>query len=59
MGTLGIEVVVGINCWELKSHLLKALVLLTFTYGSEIWGGDLKIFTLRFSRIINPSTTKL
>jgi hypothetical protein len=27
---------------ELKSHLFKGLVLPTFTYGNEIWGGDFK-----------------
>ena len=26
----------------IKSHLFKALVLPTFTHGTEIWGGDLK-----------------
>ena len=40
--TLRKEVVVGIACWELKSHVFKALVLPTFTYGIEIWGGDLE-----------------
>ena len=33
---------VGVTCWELKSHLFKALVLPTFTYGIQIWGCDLK-----------------
>ena len=42
MGTLMKEVVVGVNCRELKSHLFKALVLPTSTYGIENWGGDLK-----------------
>ena len=42
MGTLRKEAIVGVTCWELKSHLFKALVLPTFTYGTEIWGGDLK-----------------
>ena len=43
MGTLRKRLVVGVTCWEFKSHLFKALVLPTFTYGIEIWGGDLKI----------------
>ena len=42
MGTLRKEAVVNATCWELKSHLFKALVLPTFTYGIEIWGGNLK-----------------
>ena len=42
MGTLRKEVVVEVTCWELKSHVSKALVLPTFTYGTEIWEGDLK-----------------
>ena len=42
MGTLRKEAIVGVTCWELKSHLFKALVLPTFIYGIEIWGGDLK-----------------
>ena len=42
MATLRKEVVVGVTCWELKSHLFKSLVLPTFTYGSENWEGDLK-----------------
>ena len=42
MGTLRKEVVVGVACWELKSHLFKALVLPTFMFGTEIWGGDLR-----------------
>jgi hypothetical protein len=36
------EAVVNATCWELKSQLFKALVLPTFTYGIEIWGGNLK-----------------
>jgi hypothetical protein len=40
--TLRKEVVVGATRWELKSHLLKALVLPTFIYGIDILGGDLK-----------------
>ncbi len=27
-------------CWVLKSHLFKALVLPTFTYGIKIWEGN-------------------
>ena len=42
MGTLKKEVVVGVTCWELKSHLFKALVLPTFMFGTKIWGGDLR-----------------
>ena len=42
MGTSRKEAVVGVTCWELKSHLFNALVLPTFTYGTKIWGGDLK-----------------
>jgi hypothetical protein len=36
MSTLRKEVVVGITCWELKSHIFKALVLSTFTYALKI-----------------------
>ena len=36
------EVVVGVTSWELKSHPFKALLLLTFMYGIEIWGSNLK-----------------
>jgi hypothetical protein len=39
MGTLRKEVINEVTCWELKSHLCQALVLPTFTYGTE---GDLK-----------------
>ena len=42
MGTSRKEAIVGITCWEPKSHLFKALVLPTFTYDIEIWGSDLK-----------------
>ena len=42
MGTLWKETLVGDVCWELKSHLFKALVIPTFTYSTKIWGGDLK-----------------
>ena len=38
----GKEAIIDVTCWELKSHLFKALVLPTFTYDTEIWGGDLK-----------------
>ena len=41
-GTLRKEAIVKVACWELKSHIFKALVLPTFTYGTEIWGSDLK-----------------
>ena len=36
------EAIVKVTCWELKSHLFKALVLPIFTYATKIWGGDLK-----------------
>ena len=42
--------IVRVTWWELKSHLFKALVLPTLTYGIEIWGGNLKIVIGRFSR---------
>jgi len=42
IATLRKEAVVGVTCWELESHLFKALVLPTFTYGTKLWGGDLK-----------------
>ena len=42
MGTLRKEAIIGVTCWELKSHLVKALELPTFMYGIEIWGGNLK-----------------
>jgi hypothetical protein len=42
MGIFKKVVVVEVTCWELKSHLFKALVLPTLTYGIEIWGGGLK-----------------
>jgi hypothetical protein len=42
MSTLQKEAVVGDTCWELKSHIFNALVLRTFTYGTEIWEGYLK-----------------
>jgi hypothetical protein len=40
MGTSRREVVVGVTCWELKSHISKASMLPTFTYDTKIWGGD-------------------
>ena len=40
-GILGEEAVVGLTFWEFKSHLFKALVPPTFTYGTGIWGGNL------------------
>ena len=42
MGILRGKIVVAVTCWELKSHLFKALVLPILTYGTEIWGGDLE-----------------
>ena len=42
VATLRKGAIVGVTCWEFKSHLFKALVLPTFTHGTEIWGGDLK-----------------
>jgi hypothetical protein len=38
--------VVRTTCWKLKFHLLKATVLPTFTYETEIWEGDLNFFSL-------------
>ena len=46
MRTLRKEAVGGVTYWELKSQLVKVLVLPTFTYGTGIWGGDLKNFQL-------------
>jgi hypothetical protein len=43
MGTLKKEAIVGVPCWELTSHLFKALILPTFTYGPKIWGVDFEI----------------
>ena len=43
IGTLRKETIVGVTCWELRSHLFKALVLPTFTYGPKIWGVGFKI----------------
>ena len=42
MDNLRKEAIVKATCWELKSHLCKALVLPNFTYGTDIWGGNLK-----------------
>ena len=42
MSILRKEAIARVTCWELKSQLFKVLVLSTFTYGTEIWGGDLK-----------------
>ena len=42
MGTLRKETIVGVTCWDLKSHLFNALVHLTFTFGIEIWGAYMK-----------------
>ena len=42
MGTSRKEAVFGVTCWELKSHLFKALVRPTFTYCNKIWGSDSK-----------------
>ena len=36
------EIIVEVTCWELKSHLFKALVLPIFTYGNHIWRGNFK-----------------
>lgn len=46
MGTLRKEAIVGVTCWERISHLFEALVLPIFTYGIEIWGGNLKKLSL-------------
>jgi hypothetical protein len=42
MATLKKEAIVGVTWWVLKSHLFKALMLPTFTYDTNIWGGDTK-----------------
>jgi hypothetical protein len=42
MGTLSKDVAVGVTCWELQSHLFKALRLSSFMHGTQIWGGDLE-----------------
>ena len=42
MGTLRKEPVVIVTCCKLNFHLFKFLVLPTYTYGTKIWGGDLK-----------------
>ena len=41
--TLRKEAIVEVICWELKSHLFKVLVLPIFSYGTKIWGCNLKI----------------
>jgi hypothetical protein len=48
VGSLKEKIIVGVTCWVLKSHLFKALVLPSFTYGIEICGGNLKILIERF-----------
>jgi len=47
MGTLRKETIARVTCWELKSHLFKASVLPTFTYGIEVRGGDLRTLVFR------------
>ena len=42
MDILRKEPMEGATCWVLKSHLFKALVLPTFTYGIIMWECDLK-----------------
>ena len=42
MGSLRKEIIVGVTCCKLKSHLFKALVLPNFTYDTEILGANLK-----------------
>ena len=42
MGISNKEAAIGVTCWECKSHLFRALVLPTFPYGTELWGGNLK-----------------
>ena len=42
MGILRKGIVIGVTCAGLKSHLFKASVLPTVTYGTDIWGGILK-----------------
>ena len=56
MGTLRKEVVVVVTCWELKSHLLKTLMLLAFTYNAKfeevIWKTHIEKFSRRAWRCI-------
>ena len=47
MVTLRKESAKGVTCWELKSHLFKAMMLPTFTYGTKIWGRQLGRFSRR------------
>jgi hypothetical protein len=42
IATLRKEAVVRITFQEFKSHLFKALMLLTFTYVAKIWEANLK-----------------
>ena len=42
MGTLRKEVVVGVTCWELKTHIFKVLELPTSTHGTKTWEGDIR-----------------
>ena len=41
--SVGVVGAIGVTCWEFKPHLFKALVLSSFTYGIQVWGGNLKI----------------
>ena len=50
MSTLRKEAIVRVTCWNLKSHLFKALVLHTHIYGTKIWRGSWKTLIERFSR---------
>ena len=52
MDTLRKESVIIVTCWEFKSHLFKALVLPTFTYGTEIQGGNLKYMAATWKTLI-------
>ena len=60
LGTLRKEVVVGIACWEHKSHLYKDIVLSKSTYGTKIWGGDMKKSHWKaFEKILMMSQVKV
>jgi hypothetical protein len=40
MDTSREKIVVGVTCWKRTTHLFKVLVLPTFMYVHEIWGGN-------------------
>ena len=59
VGTLRKETVVGNTCWELKSNILKALVLPTFTYGTGSWEDDLKNYCWKGMKMHMMSRVKV